>query len=137
MVKVKAHESNKARLISTGATMLGLGLTVVVTAALAVPILGAVGFAAAGPVAGSAAAGWQASIGAVQAGSLFAWCQSAAMGGAAMGGIQAAGVAGFAGAAMGGGAAVGGIQAAGVAGIQESDEIFERVYRTPERARGL
>ena len=105
---MKPH--NKARLILTGVT--ALGLTVGATALLAIPILGAVGFAAAGLVAGSAAAGWQASIRAVQAGGLFAWCQSAAMGGAA----------------------VGGIQAAGVADIQET---FRRVYRTPERARGL
>ena len=53
------------------------------------------------------------------------------MGGAAMGGIQAAGVAGFAGAVMGGAA----MQAAGVDDIQELNEIFKRVYRTPERAR--
>ena len=110
-----------------------LGFIVGATALFAIPILGAVGFAATGPVAGSVAAGWQASIGLVQGGSLFAWCQSAAMGGAAVGGIQAAGVAGFASAAMGG-AAVGGIPAAGVANIQET---FRRVYRTPERARGL
>ena len=71
-----------------------LGLTLSTLSFLAVPVLGAVGFTAAGPVAGSAAATWQASIGAVQAGSLFAWCQSAAMGGAAVGSIQAASVAG-------------------------------------------
>jgi len=54
--------------------------------ALATPaILGAIGFGALGPVAGSIAAGWQASIGSVVAGSLFAFLQSAAMGGAAMG----------------------------------------------------
>jgi hypothetical protein len=72
----------------------GLVLT---TAAFCVnPVLGAVGFTAAGPAAGSAAAAWQASMGAVQAGSLFAWCQSAAMGGAAVGGVQAVGLAGTA-----------------------------------------
>jgi hypothetical protein len=58
------------------------------------PLLAAVGFGALGPVAGSAAAGWQASIGLVEAGSLFAWCQSVAMGGAALGGVFAAGAAG-------------------------------------------
>ena len=47
-----------------------------------------------GPVAGSSAAAWQASIGAVEAGSLFAWCQSAAMGGMAVNGIIAAGATG-------------------------------------------
>lgn len=58
-----------------------------------------------GPVAGSAAAGWQASIGLVEAGSIFAWCQSAAMGGAAIGGILAGGLTGMAvavGATLGG-----------------------------------
>lgn len=58
--------------------------------------MGAVGFSAAGPVAGSAAAAWQSSIGAIQAGSLFAWCQSAAMGGSALGWIQAGGIVGTA-----------------------------------------
>lgn len=57
-------------------------------------IFGAVGFSALGPVAGSSAAAWQASMGAVEAGSLFAWCQSAAMGGAAVNGIIAAGATG-------------------------------------------
>ncbi|KAJ8066910.1 hypothetical protein OCU04_004295 [Sclerotinia nivalis] len=59
-----------------------------------VPVLGVVGFSAAGPVAGSAAAAWQSSIGLVEAGSIFAWCQSVAMGGAAVGGIIGAGVGG-------------------------------------------
>ncbi|KAM3067051.1 hypothetical protein ACMFMG_011830 [Clarireedia jacksonii] len=68
---------------------------VVSAASLAtVPLLGAVGFSAVGPVAGSAAAAWQSSIGVVEAGSIFAWCQSAAMGGAALGGIFGAGVGG-------------------------------------------
>ncbi len=52
------------------------------------------GFGAAGPLAGSAAAAWQSSMGIVEAGSIFAWCQSAAMGGAAVGGILATGLAG-------------------------------------------
>jgi hypothetical protein len=65
------------------------------TAALACPpLLAAAGFGALGPVAGSGAAAWQASIGAVEAGSLFAWCQSVAMGGAAINGVFAAGAAG-------------------------------------------
>lgn len=67
-------------------------LAVVSTAALiTVPILGAIGFSAIGPVAGSVAAGWQASIGLVEAGSLFALCQSAAMGGAVATGLVATG----------------------------------------------
>ena len=48
-------------------------------------ILGALGFGVSGPVLGSIAAGWQASMGTVAAGSLFVFLQSAAMGGAAMG----------------------------------------------------
>lgn len=39
----------------------------------------AIGFGALGPIAGSIAAGWQASIGAVSAGSVFSTMQSAAM----------------------------------------------------------
>ena len=74
-------------LYATGAVTLTASL-------VALPILGAVGFTAAGPAAGSAAAAWQASIGLVEAGSFFAWCQSAAMGGAAVNGIIATGVAG-------------------------------------------
>jgi len=67
------------------------------TAALVtVPVLGIIGFSAIGPVAGSVAAGWQASIGAVEAGSLFAFCQSAAMGGAAAAGLTTAGISGLA-----------------------------------------
>ena len=80
--------------VRTGIQVIGLTLSAV--SFLALPVLGAVGFTAAGPAAGSAAAAWQASIGVVEAGSLFAWCQSAAMGGTAVGGIQAAVVAGTA-----------------------------------------
>jgi hypothetical protein len=72
------------------------GAVVSIVAIVAVPILGAVGFSALGPVAGSAAAGWQASIGAVEAGSLFAICQSAAMGGATATGLATTGVGGAA-----------------------------------------
>ena len=48
---------------------------------VAVTVLGAIGFAATGPVAGSLAAGAQAAFygGAVGAGSWFAWAQSVAM----------------------------------------------------------
>jgi len=49
------------------------------------PALGVLGFSAAGPVAGSIAAGWQAMYGGmVPAGGLFAILQSAAMGGTAI-----------------------------------------------------
>lgn len=74
-------------------------------AAITPAILGAVGFGALGPVAGSAAAGWQASIGIVEAPSLFAWCHSAAMGGAAVNAIVATGAAGGGVAALATGAA--------------------------------
>jgi hypothetical protein len=83
------------RYIDDNPIRFGLQVTgaVISTAALiTVPILGAVGFSALGPVAGSAAAGWQASIGAVEAGSLFAWCQSVTMGGAAVAGLTGTGV---------------------------------------------
>ena len=67
--------------------------------ALAAPaLLGAIGFGSVGPVAGSIAAGWQASIGSVTAGSLFAFLQSAAMGGPAMGVV--AGIGGLGGGVM-------------------------------------
>ena len=59
-------------------------------------VLGAAGFEALGPAAGTAAGSWQVALGLVMAGSLFAWCQRAAMGGAAVGGIQAVGTTGLA-----------------------------------------
>ncbi|KAM0146241.1 hypothetical protein ACHAQE_010834 [Botrytis cinerea] len=71
-----------------------LGGVVTIASIAVVPILGAVGFTALGPVAGSAAAAWQSSIGLVEAGSFFALCQSIAMGGAAIGGIVGAGLGG-------------------------------------------
>lgn len=65
--------------------------TIGAAALITIPVLGAIGFSAIGPAGGSIAAGWQASIGAVEAGSLFAFCQSAAMGGAAASGLIGAG----------------------------------------------
>lgn len=53
-------------------------------AAVIQAILSAVGFSALGPVGSSAAAGSQASLGIIEAGSLYAWCLSAAMGRAAV-----------------------------------------------------
>ncbi len=74
---VKAH-SKEITVIVAGITLFALSL--------ATPaILGAIGFSATGPILGSMAATWQASIGSVAAGSLFSFLQSAAMGGAAMG----------------------------------------------------
>ena len=70
------------------------GLLLSTAALFTLPVLGALGFGALGPVAGTTAAAWQASLGLVQAGSLFAWCQSAAMGGAALSGIIAGGAVG-------------------------------------------
>ena len=107
---------------------------VAMTASLvALPIIGAAGFAAAGPVAGSAAAAWQSSVGIVQAGSVFAWCQSAAMGGAAVNGIVALG-------AAGGGVGLVATGAGLVAGQAEltpetMKELFLKVYRR-EGSRG-
>ena len=101
---------------------------VVVTASAAAPLaLGGLGFGAMGPVAGSVATSWQSSIGLVQAGSLFSWCQSAAMGGAAVNGIYASGAAGagmFA-------AATGAAAAGGKVTItpEKMKEIFLTVYR--------
>lgn len=78
----------------------------VTACAIAAPLLTsvaitAVGFGAAGPIAGTLATTWHASIGNVVAGSGFAFLQSAAMGGAAAGtlGWGAAGVGAAAGAA--------------------------------------
>ena len=73
---IKAHKKETA-LILAGIIILALCLAMP-------PILGAIGFGAQGPIIGSMAASWQASIGSVAAGSLFAFLQSAAMGGAAM-----------------------------------------------------
>lgn len=84
----KAHPY-LAALKATGAALAAVSF-------FTVPLLGAIGFTAAGPAAGSAAAAWQSYLGLVQAGSLFSWCQSVAMGGAALGGIQAAGAVGAA-----------------------------------------
>ena len=98
------------------------------TASVAAPaVLGLAGFAAGGPVIGSAAAAWQSSIGLAQAGSLFSWCQSAAMGGAAINGIVAAG-------ATGGGVAMAATGAAAAQGQviltpEEIKELFLKAYR--------
>lgn len=108
----------KAHPIRTGIQVAGLTLS---TASLcAVPVLGIVGFNAVGPAANSAAAAWQASIGLVQANSLFAWCQSAAMSGSALGSIKLVGVAGAA--------------LTSVSDIPGLVETFREVYRTPKGA---
>ncbi|KAL8894401.1 MAG: hypothetical protein Q9192_004351 [Flavoplaca navasiana] len=107
----------KAHPVLTGLQIVGTTLSIL--SFCAVPALGAIGFTAAGPAANSVAAAWQASIGAVKAGSLFAWCQSAAMGGGALGGIQAAGVAGTA--------------LTRVGDLPELVETFRRSFRKPNQ----
>ncbi len=95
-------------------------------AAVALPILSAVGFSALGPVASSAAAAWQASLGIVEAGSLFTWCQSAAMDGAAINAIITTGAAG------GGVAVLATAAAAGQSKTLDVDRLmkkFREVYR--------
>ena len=61
------------------------GITLFALACATPAILGAIRFSAVGTVGGIIAAGWQASMGSVAAGSLFAFLQSAAIGGATMG----------------------------------------------------
>ncbi|KDQ60063.1 hypothetical protein JAAARDRAFT_205106 [Jaapia argillacea MUCL 33604] len=73
---VRILTSRKAQIIAAG--IFGLVLAPVIIH----PVLGLIGFSAAGPVAGSLAALWQSSIGNVVAGSIFAMCQSIAAGGA-------------------------------------------------------
>lgn len=65
--------------------MICIGVILFALACATPAIIGAIGFSAVGPVAGSILAGWQASMGNVVAGSLFSFLQSAAMGGAAIG----------------------------------------------------
>ncbi|EJC98984.1 uncharacterized protein FOMMEDRAFT_170768 [Fomitiporia mediterranea MF3/22] len=78
------------------------GVSCVAGPAILTAGLGAIGFSAAGPVAGSIAAGIQSSVygGAVGAGSLFAFCQSLTMGGGAAMAL-ATGISGASGAAAG------------------------------------
>lgn len=57
-------------------------------------LLKLLGFTSIGPTAGTVAATWQAYIGPVASGSLFAWCQSLMMGGFALTMITWSGLAG-------------------------------------------
>jgi len=80
-------------------TAVALGAAGITAGAVLAPVvltagLGVIGFSAAGPVAGKIAAGLQAGIGNVAAGSLFAMAQSAAMGGAVSSVVAAAGALG-------------------------------------------
>ena len=70
------------------------GLLFSTVAVITPPLLGALGFSVLGPVVGSAVAGLQASLGIVEAGGHFAWCQSAATGGAAVDAVVATGATG-------------------------------------------
>lgn len=83
--------------LAKSAARVGTGALAVQAGAQAgIPLaLGWAGFSSLGPVAGSSAAAWMSSIavangGGVAAGSLYAWCQSAAMGGAAVVGAPVA-----------------------------------------------
>lgn len=116
---------NDARAHPIRTTIQVAGAAVATVSLLAGPLLGLAGFTALGPAAGSAAAAWQSSIGAVQAGSLFAFFQGAAMGGAAMGVIQGVGMAGAAGAIL--------AKMADVPGLVDT---FRRVCRRVERPEG-
>lgn len=102
------------------------GVLLSTAAVVTLPIVGAVGFGALGPVGGSAAAAWQASLGFVEAGSLFAWCQSAAMGGTAVNAIIATGAAGGGVAAFATAAAAGQSETLNVDGLMKT---FREVYR--------
>ena len=75
------------------------------------PLLGAAGFGSGGVFGGSLAAGVQAGIGNVAAGSTFAFLQSAGAGGAALGAVN--GVIQGAGLAVAGGAAAAGVMGQG------------------------
>ena len=90
--------------------MICVGIILFSLACATPAILGAIGFSAVGPVAGSIAAGWQASIGSVVAGSVFAFLQSAAMGGAAVGLFAGFGAVGGLVAVAGVGASVDGVR---------------------------
>ncbi|KAL9085895.1 MAG: hypothetical protein Q9165_007378 [Trypethelium subeluteriae] len=67
-------------MISSGLFLIG-GILFLIPALFTGPLLGLLGFGAAGPVAGSIAAGVQSMIAPVAGGSLFAILQSAGMGG--------------------------------------------------------
>ena len=94
------------------------GISVATTACATPAILGAVGFGAYGPIAGSLATAWQASIGSIVAGTPFALLQSMAMGGAAMGAVIGIGA--------------GGAGVAAVAGLASNETIRGVVERVKE-----
>ncbi|KAG9020480.1 hypothetical protein FS837_008196, partial [Tulasnella sp. UAMH 9824] len=85
------NNHNTTYAIAAGGALLAVG-AVAVAPALALVVLNVIGFSSAGPVAGSLAAAIHSAFygGAVTSGSLFALCQSAAMGGIAVGAAQVA-----------------------------------------------
>ncbi|QSS65135.1 hypothetical protein I7I51_05977 [Histoplasma capsulatum] len=70
------------------------GAAIIVTSITVSPVLGLVGFTPIGPAAGTFATIWQSSLGSVEAGTLFAMCQSIAMGGVATNVVPAIGAMG-------------------------------------------
>ncbi|KAF3903172.1 hypothetical protein ABW21_db0209469 [Orbilia brochopaga] len=89
----KAGTFGTIKKVAVGTAIAG---TLVGGAALMAPAaIGLLGFGSAGVGAGTFAAGWQASIGLVPAGSLFAFLQSAGAGGAALGVISQIAVGGI------------------------------------------
>lgn len=85
---------NVAREHTTALAVGSTGLALATAPITGPAVLGTIGFSATGPVAASFAAAWQSSIGIVQAGSLFAILQGAAMGGAAAGTFTTASIIG-------------------------------------------
>ncbi|KAL2372399.1 hypothetical protein BDBG_07561 [Blastomyces gilchristii SLH14081] len=73
---------------------LAAGTVLIAASVIATPALGAIGFTSIGPAAGTVATAWQSGIGSVEAGSIFAMCQSAAMGGVVAKAVTAVGAAG-------------------------------------------
>ncbi|KAK3400285.1 hypothetical protein B0T20DRAFT_181362 [Sordaria brevicollis] len=76
-IRARADKFHQLPLIPIVAGLVGVAVPGIVTG----PILAALGFGAAGPIAGTAAAAAQAAMGNAVAGSAFAIAQSAAMGG--------------------------------------------------------
>lgn len=130
-ISSKIAEHIRAHPVSSGITTAGIG--VLGLACLVNPALGIAGFSALGPTAGSAAAAWQSSIGIVQVGSVFAWCQSAAMGGSAAGTIFAAQGAG---AGVAGLAALGGILSGSKDNQAEMQNIWNLFIKYVRKAGG-
>jgi len=103
MQNVKGFAQENPKFVKGAGAAAVIGGGVVLAPIAAVGLLNLIGFSSIGPVAGSAAAAWQATYGgSVAAGSAFALAQSAAMGGIAVAG---AGEAIVAGAAVAGGVA--------------------------------